>query len=170
MPAEATPNTGEEPGRLPSRVVAFTQGFVLLVGVALVILTASSERWSLAPLAVIATLTVISDLTSVEAPSTKLKLSGSFLGIMLAAVLLGGGPAAVVGVLSIAIGWLRWRESPHYLRNNLVAFLWFPLIAGAALVIFTASSERWSLAPLAVIATLTVISDLTSVEAPSTKL
>jgi len=131
VPTAATPDAGEQSGRLPSRAVAFTQGFALLAGAALVILTASSERWSLAPLAVIATLTVISDLTSVEAPSTKLKLSGSFLGIMLAAVLLGGGPAAVVGVLSIAIGWLRWRESPHYLRNNLVAFLWFPLIAGA---------------------------------------
>jgi diguanylate cyclase len=106
-------------------------GFALAAGAALVILTANSARWSLAPLGVIAVLTVISDLTSVDAPSTKLKLSGSFLGIMLAAVLLGAGPAAVVGVLSIAIGWLRSREAPHYLRNNLATFLWFPLIGSA---------------------------------------
>ena len=131
MPREGTPNAGEQPGRLPSRAVALLHGFALLAGATLIIVTAGSERWTLAPLVVIAILTVISDLTSVEAPSAKLKLSGSFLGIMLAAVLLGAGPAAVVGVLSIAIGWLRSREAPHYLRNNLTTFLWFPLIAGA---------------------------------------
>jgi diguanylate cyclase len=100
----------------------------LTVGAGVIVVTADSYRWNLIPLALITALTVISDLTSVDAASAKLKLSGSFLGIMLAAVLLGGGPAAVVGVLSIAIGWFRWREAPHYLRNNLASFMWFPLI------------------------------------------
>jgi diguanylate cyclase (GGDEF)-like protein len=104
---------------------------IALAGAAAVaILTAGSARWSLAPLGMIAVLTVVSDLTSVETGSSKLRISGSFLGIMLAAVLLGGGPAALVGVGAIAIGSLRWREAPHYFLNNLVTYAWFPLIGG----------------------------------------
>jgi diguanylate cyclase (GGDEF)-like protein len=129
--ANTKPNVAEQPRRRPSRAVALVHAHALAAGVGLIVLTASSDRWQLGPFAVIAILTVISDLTSVEAGTAKLKLSGSFLGIMLAAVLLGGGPAAVVGVLSIAIGWFRWREAPHYLRNNLASFMWFPLIASA---------------------------------------
>ena len=49
---------------------------------------------------------------------------------MLAAVLLGAGPAALIGVLSIAVGWFRSREAAHTLRNNLATFAWYPLIAG----------------------------------------
>src|SRR5581483_4672378 len=57
---------------------------------------------------------------------------GSFLALVLAIVLLGGAPAAIVGVATIAIGWFRWREAPHYLRNNLVTYALFPLLAGIA--------------------------------------
>ena len=34
-------------------------------------------------------------------------ISGSFLGIILAAVVLGSGPAALIGALTIVVGWLR---------------------------------------------------------------
>jgi diguanylate cyclase (GGDEF)-like protein len=112
----------------PRMVIA--QLLALAGAAAVAILTAGSDHWSLAPLAVIAVLTVVSDLTSVETGSSKLRVSGSFLGIMLAAVLLGGGPAALVGVGAIAIGSLRWREAPHYFLNNLVTYAWFPLIGG----------------------------------------
>jgi diguanylate cyclase (GGDEF)-like protein len=81
-------------------------------------------------LVVIAAITVASDLTYIETGSARMRISGSFLGIILAAVLLGGGPAAVVGVLAIAVGWFRSREAPHYFRNNLVTYAWFPLLAG----------------------------------------
>ena len=105
---------------------------VLAIGAAGVVawLTAGTARWSLSPLLVIAALTVVSDLTSVDTGSAKLKISGSFLGLMLASVLLGGAPAAVIGVLSILVGWLRWREAGHYLLNNLATYAWFPLIGG----------------------------------------
>jgi diguanylate cyclase (GGDEF)-like protein len=131
LTTEATYTAQDQSGSRPTRAVAVLHVLALLVGSTLVILTAGSDRWSLASLVVIAVLTIISDLTSVKAPSAKVKVSGSFLGIMLAAVLLGAGPAALVAVLSIAVGWLRSREAPHYLRNNLATFLWFPLIASA---------------------------------------
>jgi GGDEF domain-containing protein len=49
---------------------------------------------------------------------------------MLAAVLLGGGPAASVGLLTIGVGWFRWRERPGSLANNLVTYACFPLASG----------------------------------------
>ena len=51
---------------------------------------------------------------------------------MLAIVLLGGPPAALIGVATILVGWLRWREAGHYLRQNLVAYAVFPLACGLA--------------------------------------
>jgi diguanylate cyclase (GGDEF)-like protein len=109
--------------------MALVHALALAAAAALVVITAPSARWDPGELAIIATFAVMSDLTNVEI-TTKLRVSGSFLGLMLAAVLLGGGPAALVGVLTIAVGWLRSREAPHYLRNNLVTYAWFPLCTG----------------------------------------
>jgi diguanylate cyclase (GGDEF)-like protein len=95
----------------------------------LVALTAGSYSWNAEQLLVIAALAVFSDLTAVEVPG-RVRLSGSFLGIVLASTLLGGGPAAVIGFLTIAIGWFRWREPGHQLLNNIATFIWFPLLAG----------------------------------------
>ena len=110
--------------------MAIAQGLAVAVAVGLAVASASTARWNPWPLAVIAALTVISDLTYVETGSTKLRVSGSFLGLVLAAVLLGGAPAALLGMLTIAVGWIRSREAGHYLRNNLVAYAVFPLVGG----------------------------------------
>jgi diguanylate cyclase (GGDEF)-like protein len=113
-----------------SRAVALGQWLALAIAAGLAALTSGADRWDLPSLGVIIALTVVSDLTSVDTGSSMLKLSGSFLGIILAAVLLGGGPAALVGVVAIGVGWFRSREAAHYLRNNLVTYAWFPLLAG----------------------------------------
>ena len=86
--------------------------------------------WNLQLLLITAALAAISDLMFVESGTAKIKISGSALGIMLAAVLLGGGPGAVVGMTTITIGWLRSREAGHYFRNNLLTFGWVFLIVG----------------------------------------
>ncbi|MEA2272001.1 MAG: hypothetical protein QOI98_709 [Solirubrobacteraceae bacterium] len=137
---------------LNTRVAAVTRSpsisrlhVLALAGAALVaVLTSGSARWDSWPLAVIVALTVASDLTHVHTDSTKLKVSGSFLGLMLAAVLLGGAPAAVVGVLTISIGWLRSREAGHYFVNNLVTYAWFPLIGG---LFFHATTQTAQVGP-----------------------
>ena len=46
---------------------------------------------------VIAALTVASDLTTLDAGLARLKVSGAAPGLMLAIVVLGGGPAALIG-------------------------------------------------------------------------
>jgi diguanylate cyclase (GGDEF)-like protein len=111
-----------------------------------IVLTASTDHWDLVLLGVIVGLTVCSELTSVQ--SGRLYVSGSLLGTMLAAVLLGGGPAAVVGALSVTVGWLRSREGGLSFRANLVTYIWFPLISGLAFYLAVRATGVGPEAPL----------------------
>src|SRR5579862_781524 len=121
----------EMPQRLRSSFAfQFAELLAAAGAIATVFATSSSDRWNIGELIAIAVLTVVSDLTSVQPGAGKMRLSGTLLGLMLAAVLLGGAPAASVGLLTIAIGWFKWRERPSSLANNLVTFAWFPLASG----------------------------------------
>jgi diguanylate cyclase (GGDEF)-like protein len=122
------------------------QLLLLPAAAALVLFTPRESHWQLAPLLVIAIFTVVSDLTAVSLGSFRGWISGSFLGIVLAAILLGGGPAAVVGVLTILVGWLHSREPIRQFLNNLVCFAWFPLVTGLA---FSACCSDLSIGPYA---------------------
>ncbi len=88
----------------------------------------TDEKWQVVILVVLSTVSYLM-ATSL---SGSLNISGSLLSITLAAVLLGGPPAAIVGVTTIAIGWLRFRGAGHVLRHNLVMYAWFPLLSGLA--------------------------------------
>ena len=57
-------------------------------------------------------------------------VSGGFLGLVVAEVVLGPGPAALIGALAITGALLRVRSSPRGYLNNLVNFTWCPLVAG----------------------------------------
>ncbi len=88
-------------------------------------------------------------------------VSASLMTIVLAAVLLGGPPAALMGVVTILAGWIKARYQPQFLLINLVTYAWFPLIAGLVfseaaqatasaagsfgwyLLILASSSSRW---------------------------
>jgi diguanylate cyclase (GGDEF)-like protein len=107
-----------------------TQGLILSAAAVPWVLTTSWNRWPLGELIAIAIFAIVSDLTAVATAASKLTISGTLLGLMLAAVLLGGGPAALIGVLTIIIGWFRWREPPPVLIGNLVSYAWFPLVSG----------------------------------------
>ncbi len=143
------------PVRQPGRGVACFHTLALAAAVVVVALTNGENRWNLPELAIITGLTVGSDLTHVQTGSSKLRVSGSFLGIMLAAVLLGGGPAALVGVISIALGWLHSREVGHQFRNNLATYAWFPLIGG--LVFYAVAVQLTNTAEFATVGGLTYI-------------
>ena len=54
------------------------------------------------------------------------------MAVVVAAVVLGAAPAACVGLAIVVLGWFRWRERPHVLLNNLLAFAAFPLLTGWA--------------------------------------
>ena len=51
------------------------------------------------------------------------------IGLMVAAILLGPGPAVLLGEAMMVLSWLRTRVIGHVLRNNLAVFAWYPLVA-----------------------------------------
>ena len=93
---------------------------------------APESNWDLALFAVLLAFSVFSYLTAVSTES-KVKVSGTFLALVLAMVFLGGTPAALIGVTAMLVGWLvRWRDERHYLLNNLLTYAVFPLLGGIA--------------------------------------
>jgi diguanylate cyclase (GGDEF)-like protein len=130
MEASTTSLTSGRSSRVSPGVVALLHCVALAVAAATIALTTKPDRWDLTSLALIATFTVVGELSSVQTGSRRVKVSASFLGLMLAAVLLGGGPAALIGALTIFCGWFRWHEAGHYFRNNLVTYVWTALLAG----------------------------------------
>ncbi len=104
-------------------------GLALVAGIA--VWRAPEATWNLPLFAILLGFSVFSDLTAISTTS-KVKISGSFLALVLAMVFLGGTPAAVIGVMTILAGWLRWRDAWHYLLNNLLTYAIFPLATGIA--------------------------------------
>jgi putative nucleotidyltransferase with HDIG domain len=104
----------------------------LVVACAVAILRIPNADWDLPLFAILLGFSVFSDITAIETES-RLKISGSFLALVLAMVLLGGAPAALIGVAGIAAGWLfRFREPKHDLLVNLLTYVSFPLVVGVA--------------------------------------
>jgi putative nucleotidyltransferase with HDIG domain len=103
----------------------------LLAAGALAVVRAPTADWNLALFGILMGFSVFSDLTAIETQS-KLKISGSFLAIVLAIVILGGTPAALIGGASILVGWFRWRDDAHDLMVNLLTYITFPLVSGVA--------------------------------------
>jgi putative nucleotidyltransferase with HDIG domain len=124
----------------PTRLAIVT----MVAGLALVAATcvwrAYSADWDVPLFCILLGFSVFSDLTAISTTS-KVKISGSFLALVLAMVFLGGAPAAVIGVLTILAGWLRWRDEGHYLLNNVLTYATFPLVSGIAFHEFVQSSQ-----------------------------
>jgi diguanylate cyclase (GGDEF)-like protein len=121
----------QNPSRRPlgqGAVVVSLLALAAAVGTA--VATSSSARWALLPLVIITVFAAASDLATVEVESATMLISGSFLGILLAAVLLGGGPGAVVGATTILAAWPRSSRSFYSLLVNLVNYTVFPLAGG----------------------------------------
>jgi diguanylate cyclase (GGDEF)-like protein len=133
---ESSPTTelGPQPDNRPKpshpRAVACIQATLLAGAAAVAVVTAHQADWNLVELAILIVLAILSDLTAASMPSNWMAISGSFLSMILAAVILGGPPAAIVGTSTIAISWFRWREPGDRFRHNLVTFAWFPLLSG----------------------------------------
>jgi diguanylate cyclase (GGDEF)-like protein len=94
---------------------------VLAVVTGVALLTVDKANWNVPELVVIATLTIISDLTAVQI-ANRIRISGSALGLMLGAALLGGTPAALLAAVSILVGWIHLRSKLHYVLNNLAVY------------------------------------------------
>ncbi|HEY2772356.1 MAG TPA: EAL domain-containing protein [Solirubrobacteraceae bacterium] len=116
--------------RTPGRGT-FVVALLALASAAVVALaTTATADWNLSSLLVIAAFTTLSGIAYVDAGSSRLSISGTMLGLVLAGALLGGGPAALIGLVTTCVRWARSRESFPAFVDNLVTFTWFPLIAG----------------------------------------
>ena len=115
----------------PSRFVVALELAGLAGAIALALFTSADANWNLPLLAVLLTLSVLSDVAAVDTKG-QVKISGSFLSLVLAMVFLGGPPAALIGAATIVVGWLRWRDDWHFFINNLTAYVIFPLVSGLA--------------------------------------
>lgn len=123
----------------PSTIVIAAMFAGLLGTAAICVWQADQSNWDPLLLSVLLAFSVFSDLTAVQAQA-RVKISGSFLALVVAMVLLGGPPAALIGVVTILAGWLRWRERWDYLLNNVFTFAAFPLAGGLA---FEAVTTGW---------------------------
>ena len=119
------------PQRVGRHLIALEFAALAAAGV-LAVARAGNAEWDLGLIGVLLALAIASDLTAVETAARKIRISGSFLAIVVAIVFLGAAPAAVIGVVTIGAGWLRARYPAPDLLINLVTYAWFPLIGGIA--------------------------------------
>jgi putative nucleotidyltransferase with HDIG domain len=116
----------------PSALIIAAQVAGVAIAIAAGISTSGTANWDLPLFGILLAFSIFSDLTAITTTS-KVKLSGSFLPMVLAMVLLGGPPAALIGLVTIFIGWLVLdRNALHYLLNNFLTFATFPLVTGLA--------------------------------------
>jgi putative nucleotidyltransferase with HDIG domain len=127
----------------PTKPVIYAQFVALAAALAVAILSNSMSNWDLGLLGTLTAVSVISDLIAVRTRVRQVVVSASFLTIVICAVFLGGGPAALMGVITILAGWVKARYPRADLLINLVTYAWFPLITG---IVFHAVSEAGSVA------------------------
>ncbi len=117
----------ERPTRFTTTILAIA--FAGMVAVA--VWEAPKANWDWELFATLLAFSAFSDVMSIETES-RLKISANFLALITAIVFLGGTPAALIGVISIMIGWIRYRESFSDLLVNVLTFMTFPLLVGVA--------------------------------------
>ena len=107
---------------------------VLLAGsVVAAALLSTEEQWR--PLDLVGLLAVVvvgSDFLTLRAK--RFRISGSFLGLVLAMALLGPAPAAAMGLACASVDAVRGRIRGLLLLSNLATYAFFPLLGGVVLM------------------------------------
>lgn len=116
----------------PTRRVLWLEAAALAAAIPVAVWLDHESDWNLPLFAVLLIAAVIGDLTALDTAAHRIKISSSFLAIVLATVLLGSTPGALIATVTILAGWARFRYSACGLLNNLVAFAWVPLLSGFA--------------------------------------
>jgi putative nucleotidyltransferase with HDIG domain len=116
----------------PPRSVLYVSAAVLAASAAGAVVAADSANWDLATAALLLGFAVVSEQMAVLVNSLRVRVSGSFLAIVVAMVLLGGAPAAAIGVLAVLAGSIKDREKPWVILPNVAIYAAFPLACGLA--------------------------------------
>jgi putative nucleotidyltransferase with HDIG domain len=102
---------------------------LLLLVLAGVVALATTEARDWAPIELVLLLLVLaigSDVLTIEFRG--IRISGSFLALVLAMALLGPAPAAAIGIAATAIDAIFYRRPWHRNLMNLAVWAWFPII------------------------------------------
>ena len=102
---------------------------LLLLVIAGLVALATTEARDWAPIELVLLLLVLaigSDVLTIEFRG--IRISGSFLALVLAMALLGPAPAAAIGLLATAIDAFLYRRPWHRNLMNLAVWAWFPII------------------------------------------
>lgn len=125
-----TATAGKIGARQPGLGVALVHALALIAGVAVIVLTSGLDRWQTGPLLVLAGFTTVSAVTQIATGSGKIYVSGVPIGLITTIVLLGPGPAAILGALTMMVFWTRTRAGWDTVLNNVSTYVWYPLVAG----------------------------------------
>jgi putative nucleotidyltransferase with HDIG domain len=106
---------------------------IVLLTTSLVVVVATSRASDWRPMSLVVLLAAISVASDALAIETKtLRLTGSFVALILAMALLGPGPAVAIGLLTIAVDAIRVRTTWSRVFINVVAYATFPLAGSLA--------------------------------------
>ncbi len=122
------------------RTLVAVQSIMLTTALVVVVLTSHASDWQPAGLvAFLAVLAVASDAMAIETAS--MRLTGSFIAIVLAMVLLGPAPAVAIALLTVAVDVPRLKDRPSALIGNASTYAVFPLLGGLVARAFNLSAE-----------------------------
>ena len=128
-PPRPTPVLG--PHRELNLVVAET--VLLVASIAVAAMLSTEEQWR--PLDLVGLLAVVvvgSDFLTLRAK--RFRISGSFLGLVLAMALLGPAPATAMGLACASVDAIRGRIRGSFLLSNLATYAFFPLLGSLVLI------------------------------------
>jgi putative nucleotidyltransferase with HDIG domain len=125
----------------PTRAVIAFELLGIAAAAVVAVWQAPEANWDPLFFLVLIGLSAFSDLTAAPSGGARVRISGSFLALVISMVYLGGTPAAILGVFTILIGSLRWREEMHYFLNNLFTYAVFPLAGGIAFQAVTTATQ-----------------------------
>jgi putative nucleotidyltransferase with HDIG domain len=84
--------------------------------------------WDLAVLLILAPLVILADFLEVDVAS--MRVSGAFLGLLLAAAILGPAQASLLAILATVVDTIRYRPRRVFAAVNFGAFAIFPVLSG----------------------------------------
>src|SRR5581483_4439019 len=96
---------GNKRTRQPGRVDMLLHALLLVAAAAVLWSTRNLDHWRLIPLSLLTVFTIVGVLTDVVAGPSKLRVAGVLIGLIQAIVLLGPGPAAILGVTTQLVAW-----------------------------------------------------------------
>jgi putative nucleotidyltransferase with HDIG domain len=114
----------------PSKPVIAAEWLALACAVLAAALLAGDANWDPALFAILLVSAVVSDLRAIRITANKIVVSGSFLVIITAIVLLGAVPAALIAVATTIASWVSSRYPFNDLLINVVVYATFPIASG----------------------------------------